>query len=347
LPNGYSDAPRVFTKLLKPVFAQLRRLGHIVVGYIDDIYIQARTEHECKQAVDSAVSVLEQCGFVIHPEKSCFLPAKTAVYLGFELNSENMTVQLTLEKKQKYIQSCKELIQCQSVPIRTLAKVIGQLVSTFPGVKYGPLHYREMEKAKICSLQMNEQDYDAVVQINSDIKSELAWWIENLGEASNDIMKGPVEVELMTDATLEHWGAKCGLHSTGGDFSVEEKYWSHGNINACELLAIYLSLQAFINVLKGKNVLVRSDNMVAITYISQMGGTKSVLCNDIARTIWNWCKDQNIWLSAEHIAGVLNIYADYESRHVDDRLEWAIYPDVFASLCQRFGTPEMICLPLV
>ena len=35
-PQGLASAPRLFTKLLKPVFATLRRLGHACVGYIDD-----------------------------------------------------------------------------------------------------------------------------------------------------------------------------------------------------------------------------------------------------------------------------------------------------------------------
>lgn len=36
LPNGISSAPRIFTKLLKPVYSSLRVLGHVNVGYIDD-----------------------------------------------------------------------------------------------------------------------------------------------------------------------------------------------------------------------------------------------------------------------------------------------------------------------
>ena len=36
LPNGLSSGPRVFTKVLKPVYAHLRQLGHITAGYIDD-----------------------------------------------------------------------------------------------------------------------------------------------------------------------------------------------------------------------------------------------------------------------------------------------------------------------
>lgn len=341
LPNGYSDAPRVFTKLLKPVFAQLRRLGHVVIGYIDDIYIQADSEQACHLAVQDTVSILEKCGFLIHPTKSNFIPSQKAVYLGFELDAENMSVTLTEEKKLKYLQSCQFLMEQSVVTVRMLAKIIGQLVSTFPGVRHGPLYYRNMELAKIQALRLNEHNFDAMVHISDDIKVELAWWVAHLMGSSNAISSGKIDLELMTDATLKTWGAKCGSDTAGGFFSRAELIRTRGNINACELLAVHLSLQSFVHILRGKKVLVRSDNMVTIAYIAHMGGTKSPLCNAFAKEIWHFCIAHDIWLSAEHIAGILNVHADYESRHVDDRLEWALFPDVFDRLSARFGTPAI------
>ena len=39
LPFGYSLAPRVFTKVLKPVISQLRENGHRLVIFLDDILL--------------------------------------------------------------------------------------------------------------------------------------------------------------------------------------------------------------------------------------------------------------------------------------------------------------------
>jgi len=36
MPNGYIDAMRIFTNLLKPAFAHLRERGHVSVIYVDD-----------------------------------------------------------------------------------------------------------------------------------------------------------------------------------------------------------------------------------------------------------------------------------------------------------------------
>ena len=72
-----------------------------------------------------------------------------------------------------------------------------------------------------------------------------------------------------------------------------------------------------------------------------MVGIKSTLCDEIAQKIWAWCIERHIRRSAEHIPGIKNIYADHNSSHVDDRLEWAIYPEVFYSLCERFDPQEI------
>ena len=45
-----------------------------------------------------------------------------------------------------------------------------------------------------------------------------------------------------------------------------------------------------------------------------MGGTHSLLCNQVASQIWHWSIERNIWLSATHIAGVENVVADKASR---------------------------------
>ena len=46
MPNGYSDAMLIFTKMLKPVSGCLRKQGHLSIVFVDDSYLQADTEQE-------------------------------------------------------------------------------------------------------------------------------------------------------------------------------------------------------------------------------------------------------------------------------------------------------------
>ena len=144
LPNGLSSAPRIFTKLLKPVFKFLRGQGLLSSTYIDDVYLQGDTYHECHENALSTVQLLQNLGFVIQEEKSCLNPSQQLEYLGFVLNSMTMTVKLIHARIEKVVKACEKLLNDSHPTILNLAEVIGLVVSSFPGVEYGPLYYRSL-----------------------------------------------------------------------------------------------------------------------------------------------------------------------------------------------------------
>ena len=74
LPMGLTSSPRIFTKILKPVFATLRaKFGHSCLGYIDDSLNLADSYAETERATLHAVELLISLGFMIHPEKSILI----------------------------------------------------------------------------------------------------------------------------------------------------------------------------------------------------------------------------------------------------------------------------------
>lgn len=92
LPFGIAFAPRLFTKLLKPVYASLRKLGHKSVGYIDDSLLCGESLNECTENIQATMSLFSKLGFVIHKNKSVLLPTKEIIFLANIINSETMTV---------------------------------------------------------------------------------------------------------------------------------------------------------------------------------------------------------------------------------------------------------------
>ena len=68
LPMGLTSSPRIFTKILKPVFATLcSTFGHSCLGYIDDSLNLGDTYTEAEKATLHAVELLISLGFMIHP----------------------------------------------------------------------------------------------------------------------------------------------------------------------------------------------------------------------------------------------------------------------------------------
>ena len=166
-PNGLALCPRKFTKLTKPVFATLRQLGHLSSGYIDDSRLIGPVWDDCaKYAVDT-VKILDILDFVVHPEKSLFIPTQKLVFLGFILDSVSMITYLTPEKAIKLKQAATDLFNCKSPTIREVAKVLGliHVVSIFPGVAYGPFHYRYLEREKTTALKTNKWNFDTKMSI--------------------------------------------------------------------------------------------------------------------------------------------------------------------------------------
>ena len=85
----------------------------------------------------------------------------------------------------------------------------------------------------------------------------------------------------------------------------------------------------------------RLDNTTAVSYINAMGGIKSVECDELARVLWQWCIERDIWATAAHLPGVENVIADKRSRNFRDETEWMLNPKVFKELCNLMGTPQI------
>ena len=89
------------------------------------------------------------------------------------------------------------------------------------------------------------------------------------------------------------------------------------------------------------HVLMRLDNTTAVTYINDMGGIKSVECNALAITLWSWCIERNIWVTAAHLPGDENTIADRRSRTFRDETEWMLNPRIFVELCNIIHRPQV------
>ena len=108
-----------------------------------------------------------------------------------------------------------------------------------------------------------------------------------------------------------------------------------------EILAAFYGLKALCNKASNLHVRLQIDNTTAVSYINNMGGTRSGQCNKLAKEVWMWCINRNVWVSAAHLAGKLNVEADKCSRVFNDRTEWMLDKNVFQRVFSRFGPLEI------
>ena len=116
---------------------------------------------------------------------------------------------------------------------------------------------------------------------------------------------------IVTDASNAGWGAHSGQNSTGGLWSLSEKYL---HINLLEMKVVLLALQFFKTDCRNNQVLIASDNTSVVAYINKQGGTKSAELCAIMWRILTWCHLNNVTLRARHVPDSLNVIADGLSR---------------------------------
>lgn len=89
LPNGISEGPRIFTKLMKPVFAALREKGFTITSFIDDSLICNSSLPGCHTIIKDTIDTLRQLGFSINEDKSVLVPTKHIECLGNIIDTES------------------------------------------------------------------------------------------------------------------------------------------------------------------------------------------------------------------------------------------------------------------
>ena len=142
-----------------------------------------------------------------------------------------------------------------------------------------------------------------------------------------------------SDASNQGWGAVLnGQSHTGGVWSLEEA--TH-HINYLELLAAFLAIKAFGKTWQNITVLLYLDNVTAVSYINQKGGTVSRALCELAISVWTWCIERNITLKAEHLPGQQNFQADQESRTIRDHCDWKLKQQVFQQIQATQGPLEV------
>ena len=150
MPFGLNVAPRVFTKLMKPVIAWLRGQGVRMIIFVDDILLLAPTVETMNQHARMTISLLESLGFLINYKKSTLVPTHRILFLGMLIDSTTMEFILPTEKSENIQRECRNLLKTQQPSIRQISRVLGLLEFTRPAIWSAPLHYRHIQLLHSC-----------------------------------------------------------------------------------------------------------------------------------------------------------------------------------------------------
>ena len=104
--------------------------GFVSVVFVDDSYLQGNTKEAYLHNIASTIELLQNLGFSIHSAKFILTPTQRIKFLGFVIDSVQMTLEITEEKNNKVHNFCLEIFQKEKITLRTLASVIDNFVAS-------------------------------------------------------------------------------------------------------------------------------------------------------------------------------------------------------------------------
>ncbi|XP_028394441.1 uncharacterized protein LOC114518633 [Dendronephthya gigantea] len=245
---------------------------------------------------------------------------------------------LPREKLRKIRKKCQTLLSGTEISVRELSKFLGLLTSSIQAIFPAPLHYKHLQRLKNTTMS-STQSYEAIVTLDTTAREEVVWWRDHL-QAWNGkaLFQQPVDLVIETDASRKGWGAYCEGVSTGGPWCSEEKRL---HINCLELLAGSFAIKTFTKDKVCAHVRLMMDNAAAVAYVNKMGGTHSQTLANLAIALWEWCLENQLTVSAQHLPGILNTRADRESRIITDSSDWKLNPSLFQAVLRIWGPLEI------
>lgn len=139
---GLSTAPRVFTKLLKPVVGFLRQNGCRLIIYLDDLLMMHQDRAQLEQITHVTCQLFESLGLMVNLKKSILTPTQELEFLTFQVDSIRMKLLLPPERLQ---QDARKMMHQASVSVREVELFVGKTTTTLRAIPLAPLHYRALQ----------------------------------------------------------------------------------------------------------------------------------------------------------------------------------------------------------
>ena len=340
---GLASAPRIFTKIMRPMMAFMRSLGVRVLGMIDD-YLWADRPERILALRTAVQTVMPALGWTFN-EKCEWSPADEVLMLGMLINTKMFQVRAPAKKVEATLANLHQLLRKQEqqlrvpVMIKEVQRATGRLMSmmlAFIGMRVWTRHlYRMLAvaeegnetrkregKAPLYSLQLSEEAWE-----------EIKFWIERLrshnGQEIN-CRENQVQMLLWSDASDVGWGGEAaGVTVQVPAAEVElpatpVSHMVHGMLprreiarssTRRELIALQLLAQtpSILEQIRGKRIKVIMDSIPALRNLVKGGGPVAELCEAV-KNWFKFCEEYSIRPVYEWVERAGNWRADQASK---------------------------------
>lgn len=339
LPFGLRTAPRIFTRLIRVVAAELRKRGIKIFCYLDDWIIFSPSQSDLIRHIETTLELATKLGLIINIKKSNLTPTTQPEFLGAKINIPKLTARPADHRIGKVIAVGQELISQDQSKAKTWLTFLGLLSSLVDLVPLCRMRMRLLQIHLLRFYKPKHHPLNKLIPLSQKTSVSIQKWISPLTLFQGKRTVSPLpSVTIVTDASQMGWGAHLGTTKIAGS-------WGEGDtklhINILEMKAVQIALIKFRQLITNQCVLIKSDNSTVVSYINRQGGTKSQNLCQLSIEILEWCVKYNITLKACHIPGKDNYIADFLSRGSYLPTEWQLHKNVVKKIFLITEKPQI------
>ena len=344
---GMSEAPRLCTKLLRPLIGLLKQLGIRCMLYIDDLLLLHQDRVQLARGMAVAMSLLQtEVGLNIKTSRCLFAPLQQFQCLGYIWNTTTMITSVPKKRLHATQRQAGRLLGASAVhPIRTrdLARFVGQATAMFRGLR-GAQRYLLFIQQEL-GHAVRRWGWHGSLTLSTAARKALQWWTSKAPRIRNG---APIVAEtrrfqctVKSDAATETlgWGGVLTSHdgrtfTTRGHFTAAEREM---HINALELLGCFYTIRSLLpqavpmDQWSQVHLNCQLDNIVAVKY-ARVAVSRSLALSRLGAQFYDWAENAQLQMSFRHLAGIYNVEADQLSRKEWQEIEWKLDPTVVGRL---------------
>ena len=330
LPFGLTSAPRIFTKMTTPLANCAHAHALILLLYLDDWLLKHPDRLDLIKQRDWLLELIQRLGFILNLNKSNLEPTH---------HLDTGWIYPPLERVEKIEHKVQKLLPLRVTTAYYFLSMLGVMNSAADAIPLGRLHLRPLQMYLTTHWTMKVQPLSTLIPLYHDqIGHPLQWWLNREYTRSGVKLDTPEpQCLLYSDASKSGWGAHVDDLQAKGTWNHKQ---SNFHINRLELLAVKYALEEFKHYLRGKSIMIMTDNTSVVYYIKKQGGTKSIPLFLVAREILTFAQTEQMVLRVKHVPGKKNVIADLLSRQ--DKIvhtEWTLIQSVVDTLFLKWDKP--------
>jgi len=333
LPFGWNRSPYVFTKIMRTFVRACRGNGLRCLPYLDDFAFFCQSHRQALRWRERVAATLLFLGLQRHTTKGVWEPTQRLQHLGLEVDTARGLFVVPPQKVYAIRRLARDMLcratsQRRRLPVHAVAQFTGLVQSVSLACPMARFYTRALYDA-----QATAPTWKSAALLSRRALRDLQWWTHwDTWARSRAIWRPPTTQTMHCDASGWAWGGL--LNRTVPARGFFRSHQLHHHISWKELKAVHYSVESFLSVLAGQQVLLWEDNTAVLAAINAMVSRTPHIMRAL-RDLHRLLAAHNVSLRARYVASGDNP-ADFYSR-LRDPSDWQLHPTCFRDACLRWG----------